>query len=169
MNSKSRMPAEPPPVSAPSSFAEVVDRLAASMAADDSEYGPAPSMLSGAAAQPTAEPAYVSPNALSQIYSSTLASFGLSKPAATPPPPPAEREAAAPPLLIPSIKPSDIARELNVRRWHSTAELLELRRRFALANHPDRVLPALREAATIRMGIANTLIDDAIKAREPRR
>lgn len=138
------------------------------MEVDDTEYGPAPSLLSGAAAQPTPEPAYVSPNALSQIYSSTLASFGLSKPAAPAPPPPA-REPDPPPLVVPSTHPNDIARELNVRRWQTTAELLELRRRFALANHPDRVLPALRDAATVRMGIANTLIDDAIKAREARR
>jgi hypothetical protein len=167
MNSKTRMPSDTPAPSGPPSFADVVDSLQASLRPDEGEYGPAPSLNSGAAAQAPPEPAYVSTNTLSQIYSSTLSSFGLSKPADTPPP--RHREPEPPPVAQPSTKPEDIARELNVRRWHTTSDLLDLRRRFALSNHPDRVAPAVREAATARMGIANTLIDDAIKARETRR
>lgn len=147
----------------PRSFSEVVDSLQSAITEDD-EYTPAPSLVSGVAAQVAAEPAYISPNTLSQIYSSTIASLGLTNPEVAPHHKP--RELAPPPLAIPSTKPADIARELNVRRSDTVQDLLDLRRRFALANHPDRVAPGLRDAATVRMGIANTMIDDAIKARE---
>ena len=36
-----------------------------------------------------------------------------------------------------------------------------MRRSFALANHPDRVAPHLRQRAMVRMQLANMMIDDA--------
>ncbi|MDO9382589.1 MAG: hypothetical protein Q7T86_06960 [Hyphomicrobiaceae bacterium] len=138
-------------------FAQVVERLeTARSPAAPTEYGPGSAISSGSAAQPTHEPAYVSPNALSQIYESTAVSFGPTRPAAQKTDP------------APSTRPQDIARELKLRIWHSAGQLLEIRRRFAMNNHPDRVAATMRDAATTRMSIANGLIDEALRAREPR-
>lgn len=63
-----------------------------------------------------------------------------------------------------SIDPAEIARELGLRIGLSAAELKAMRRRFAAANHPDRVAEPLRERANHRMTVANTLIDRAMKA-----
>lgn len=58
--------------------------------------------------------------------------------------------------------PADIAAELAITAFMSHEELNRLRRRFALANHPDRLAPVHRDTATRRMMIANRLIDEAI-------
>lgn len=42
------------------------------------------------------------------------------------------------------------------------AELNHLRRRFALANHPDRACDNRREVLSVRLSIANGLIDEAL-------
>jgi hypothetical protein len=44
-------------------------------------------------------------------------------------------------------------------------DLQQIRRNFAKENHPDRVAPEQRLAATRRMTIANMLIDEAIRRR----
>lgn len=66
-----------------------------------------------------------------------------------------EREDA----VAPSTDPEAIALELGLDR--QGADLGKVRRRFAFANHPDRVAPHLRERASARMQVANMLIDDA--------
>lgn len=142
-------------------FAEVVEQLESARPTPTVEYHLGSAIASGVAAQPTHQPAYVSPNALSQIYETTASSFGPSKPAPV-------TAAVEAPVAAPSVKPQDIARELKLRAWHSPGQILEIRRRFALKNHPDRVSAGIRDAATTRMSIANTLIDEALKAREPR-
>ncbi len=43
------------------------------------------------------------------------------------------------------------------------ADLNRLRRRFALANHPDRASAASRERSSARLSVANSLIDEAYK------
>lgn len=43
------------------------------------------------------------------------------------------------------------------------ADLNRLRRRFALANHPDRASAASREQSSARLSVANSLIDEAYK------
>ncbi|MEO5324198.1 hypothetical protein PV773_12835 [Mesorhizobium sp. CC13] len=60
----------------------------------------------------------------------------------------------------PSIDPETIAAELGLAEA-KPAELAKMRRSFALANHPDRVAPHLRQRAMVRMQLANMLIDDA--------
>ena len=60
----------------------------------------------------------------------------------------------------PSIEPEAIAAELNLSEA-KPADLAKMRRRFALANHPDRVAPHLRQRAMVRMQLANMMIDDA--------
>lgn len=60
----------------------------------------------------------------------------------------------------PSIDPDAIAAELGLAEA-KPADLAKMRRIFALANHPDRVAPHLRQRAMVRMQLANMMIDDA--------
>lgn len=73
-----------------------------------------------------------------------------------------ESESAAAKL---SIEPEMIAGELELDR--SDADFGQIRRRFAFANHPDRVPVSLRERALIRMQVANMLIDSAERLAAP--
>ncbi|RWX78751.1 hypothetical protein EPK99_09170 [Neorhizobium lilium] len=57
----------------------------------------------------------------------------------------------------------EIADELAITAQDTEPSLAEKRRRFAKANHPDRVAPDYRDNANIRMQTANLLIDEAIK------
>ena len=57
--------------------------------------------------------------------------------------------------------PEAVRRELGLDKAPGIAELDALRRRFAAANHPDRVADHLRGDAMVRMQIANMLIDEA--------
>lgn len=75
-------------------------------------------------------------------------------------PAPRRDEPAAKPK---SVDPDDIAMELDLAACPDLAALKRSRRRFAAANHPDRVDPALRENATARMMIANRLIDQEMR------
>ena len=59
-----------------------------------------------------------------------------------------------------------VADELGLSPGLSVDDLNRVRREYALANHPDRVAAPLREQATRRMTIANTVIDQAIRARK---
>jgi len=58
-----------------------------------------------------------------------------------------------------------ISDELRITEKMTSSELTRLRRRFAMTNHPDRVLVDEREIATRRMMVANMLIDRALKRR----
>ena len=58
-----------------------------------------------------------------------------------------------------SLDPERILSELGLYPGASEADVVALRREFALRNHPDRVTPELRELATKRMMIANNLVD----------
>ncbi len=60
-----------------------------------------------------------------------------------------------------STDPDVIARELEIGKLRSIADLDRARRRFAFANHPDRLAPHLHARAVERMSIANGLIDTA--------
>lgn len=76
----------------------------------------------------------------------------------------APEQPEVPRLPQPSIDPADIARELGLPGKKKLGELDALRRRFALANHPDRVAADLRGVAMVRMQVANMLIDEAKRA-----
>jgi len=67
----------------------------------------------------------------------------------------------APEIVYPETTPEAVAKELGLKGNETHADLDARRRRFALANHPDRVAQDLRSHAMIRMQIANHLIDDA--------
>lgn len=75
-----------------------------------------------------------------------------------PPSPEPER----PPVWLDRLSETEIAEDLDLASCRTVTELRERRRVFALENHPDRVVPDYRAAATIRMTIANQLIDRAI-------
>lgn len=62
----------------------------------------------------------------------------------------------------PSTDPYDVAMELDILSLGSVKDLLDARRNFARANHPDRVAIGFRAEATTRMQIANRLVDDAV-------
>ncbi|MBE7185329.1 MAG: hypothetical protein INR68_13100 [Methylobacterium mesophilicum] len=64
-------------------------------------------------------------------------------------------------IAAPSLAPDDIAAELGIALCRP-GDLPQMRRLFALHNHPDRVAPHLRENAEKRMQIANSLIDEAL-------
>lgn len=59
------------------------------------------------------------------------------------------------------IRPEQIAADLALTEMETPQTLTDKRRRFAAENHPDRHHPDFRSNATIRMKIANMLIDEA--------
>lgn len=58
--------------------------------------------------------------------------------------------------------PMQVAEDLALSPADTLAVLTEKRRSFARANHPDGVPDPFRDKATMRMQIANLLIDEAI-------
>ena len=88
------------------------------------------------------------------------------EPAPVPPeprrPPPPERPPAPPPHLL-RIAPDEVAEDLALNGKESVDDLLARRRSFARDNHPDLAPEELRINATLRMKIANMLIDETIR------
>ena len=78
----------------------------------------------------------------------------------TPPPKP---EPALDTSLFKRLSAEDVAKDINLLASDTAAELQSKRRRFALLNHPDRTPLELRGAATIRMKIANHMVDEALR------
>lgn len=83
---------------------------------------------------------------------------------------PAEAQSDEPPVEdapVPDhllrLTEAEIAEDLAISTDDTETTLADKRRRFAKANHPDLVAPQFRDNATIRMTIANQLIDRAIK------
>lgn len=58
---------------------------------------------------------------------------------------------------------ASVAAELGLSQVRSLSGLAEVRRKFALRNHPDRLHASLQAYATRRMKIANMLIDQRRK------
>ncbi|MCA1404862.1 hypothetical protein I6F26_09315 [Ensifer sp. IC3342] len=56
---------------------------------------------------------------------------------------------------------AEVAAELALEEQETAATLAAKRRRFAAANHPDKLGAEFRANATIRMKLANMLIDEA--------
>ena len=76
---------------------------------------------------------------------------------AKPPSPP-----PAPPHLL-RTTPEDVAADLALTGREDINALTARRRSFARENHPDRAPADLRANATLRMKIANMLIDETIR------
>lgn len=83
------------------------------------------------------------------------------EPAAEPPEP--ERVASPPPPHLLRVGPDEVAEDLSLNGKESVDDLLARRRSFARDNHPDRAPEDLRANATLRMKIANMLIDETIR------
>lgn len=66
-------------------------------------------------------------------------------------------------IVAPRDDEAGIAEELALSRVGSLAELKQIRRAFALRNHPDLLHPTVQMWATRRMKIANMLIDRRVK------
>ncbi|MCD2173926.1 hypothetical protein [Rhizobium sp. C4] len=69
--------------------------------------------------------------------------------------------------LFSRLTPQDVAEDLKLSGANSAEALHSLRRSFARQNHPDMVGEAWRDQATLRMKIANLLIDEALKRLPP--
>lgn len=88
--------------------------------------------------------------------------------------PPNQAEPAAEPVFerleartFSRLTPQDVAEDMNLSEARSAEALHSLRRAFARQNHPDMVGDEWREQATLRMKIANLLIDEALKRLPP--
>ena len=84
------------------------------------------------------------------------------------PAPPPEEPPPAPPHLL-RTAPEEVAEDLALMGKESVEDLLARRRAFARDNHPDRAPADLRANATLRMKIANMLIDETIRRIEVER
>nr|WP_298100969.1 hypothetical protein [uncultured Shinella sp.] len=82
---------------------------------------------------------------------------------AEPEPQPAPEPPPAPPPHLMRTAPDEIAEDLALTGKEGVDDLLARRRSFARENHPDRAPEDLRANATLRMKIANMLIDETIR------
>jgi hypothetical protein len=64
---------------------------------------------------------------------------------------------------------AEVASELSLGETETALTLAAKRRRFAAANHPDRLPVEARLNATLRMKLANMLIDEALRRIEGRK
>jgi hypothetical protein len=81
----------------------------------------------------------------------------VAEPEATPSP--------IPPAWLERLSEQDVEADLGLGQAMTSADIKEKRRAFARINHPDRVAEEFREAATIRMTIANRLVEVALRRR----
>ena len=73
------------------------------------------------------------------------------------------RETTPSTSVAPRSEHEQVLAELHLTSNLTAHDLKLIRRKFAMANHPDRVAPPIRDEATRRMTIANMLIDDALR------
>lgn len=85
------------------------------------------------------------------------------QPVPQPEPAPKEPELPVMPEHLARTSREEVAADLTITSDTSLHSLHEKRRSFAKANHPDSVAALFREQATIRMTLANQLIDEAIR------
>lgn len=85
--------------------------------------------------------------------------FGEPPPVVEPDPP----KPSEPPVWLDRLSETDVAADLALASGMGKAEIREKRRTFARTNHPDRVAEQFREAATVRMTIANRLVETALR------
>lgn len=144
-------------------FQSVVERLAAERAAEDDELPRAhrvSGLSSGFVREAAAAPATDGRRA-EDIYRDLMAEDGQTE-AVVPPEEPAPPEPPVMPAHLARLSPQEIAEDLALLPEDTAAMLAEKRRRFARANHPDGVHEAFRDAANMRMKVANLLIDEAL-------
>lgn len=142
-------------------FQSVLERLQAEALDEDEEGGAKSYRVHGLGASFIAES--VSPAATDLERGQALYREMMEDtPAIEPDLPPAPSEPEPPSHLL-RLTPEEIAADLDLRTTDTVPVLAEKRRAFARLNHPDGVAPAFREMATMRMKIANLLVDEAIR------
>ncbi len=144
-------------------FQSVVERLAAERAAEGDELPPTyrvSGLSSGFVREAGAAPATDGRRA-EDLYRDLMAEDEQAE-TAVPPAEPAPPEPPVMPTHLARLSPQEIAEDLALSADDTAAMLAEKRRRFARANHPDGVHEAFRDAANMRMKIANLLIDEAL-------
>lgn len=77
--------------------------------------------------------------------------------------PPKPLPAPVMPDHLKRVRPEEIAADLGIAENETQHSLADKRRAFAADNHPDRHHPDFRANATMRMKIANMLIDEALR------
>jgi hypothetical protein len=80
-------------------------------------------------------------------------------PLAEPEPPPSP----GPPTWLDRLSEHDVIEDLGLAPGMTKSEIKDKRRVFARSNHPDRVAEEFRMAATVRMTIANRLVEAALR------
>jgi hypothetical protein len=70
--------------------------------------------------------------------------------------------APAVPDWLGRLSEDEIAEDLALKNCRTEQDFRDRRRLFALANHPDRVSPDYCDQATLRMMVANRLVDAAL-------
>lgn len=151
-------------------FHSVVERLQAeadAVAPEDEAAGPASHRVSGlnmSFAAATAETEHARLRRSEWAYSDIMADRPEPLPEIEFTEPPPAEEPIPPHLTV--LDPDAIAAELAIEPGTTIAELNEKRRLFARRNHPDCVPAAFRDNATIRMTLANQLIDAALRKRQ---
>ncbi|MFC3164741.1 hypothetical protein [Ciceribacter thiooxidans] len=144
-------------------FQSVVERLAAERAAEDDDEPRAhrvSGLSSGFVREAGAAPATDGRRA-EDLYRDLMAEDGEAE-SIVPPAEPAPPEPPVMPAHLARLLPQEIAEDLALSADDTAAILAEKRRRFARANHPDGVHEAFRDAANMRMKVANLLIDEAL-------
>lgn len=144
-------------------FQSVVERLAAESAAEDDDEPRAhrvSGLSSGFVREAGAAPATDARRA-EDLYRDLMAEDGEAE-SIVPPSEPAPLEPPVMPAHLARLLPQEIAEDLALSADDTAAILAEKRRRFARANHPDGVHEAFRDAANMRMKVANLLIDEAL-------
>lgn len=76
---------------------------------------------------------------------------------------PAPLEVPAPPTWLDRLSEQDVAHDLGLAPGMTKAAIREKRRAFARISHPDGVAEEVRAPATIRMTIANRLVEAALR------
>jgi hypothetical protein len=107
---------------------------------------------------------YISASLLARLYSDGISRATAEEDVRASP----QDEAAPAPPPAPKSEHDQVMDELHLTPNLTVTDLRLIRRRFAKANHPDRVAPSIREEATRRMTIANSLIDEALRGAKRR-
>jgi hypothetical protein len=142
-------------------FQSVVDRL--SEEADEQPPTEEPVFrINGLPASFVPEPPPASAETASNAADQRLDAYLFMMPDEIEPPEPEPVAPPPPPAWLERLSISEVAEDLGIETSDDRDRLQERRRRFARENHPDRVASEYRNAATVRMKIANGLIDEAI-------
>lgn len=159
-------------------FQSVLDRLEAEEENGEAETSPAGHRIRGlntsfvspvregiSAAYARPDQAYVD-NLGAELPPMPEETLSVHEPAAITDPEIASPQEPEPPRMPPHllrIRPQEVAEELAISSRDTQQSLSDKRRLFAKNNHPDGVDGLFRENATIRMKIANLLIDEAMR------